>query len=193
MMFPAEQVYVEVTLREMGNHAHSLHAHLTQSQRDDLVENFNTKEDSHYVLICSYKVNAAGLNLQEKCRNVHLFTFGTSMAVTDQAIGRVIRIGQRDNVFIFEYRNMGFFHESICARNLQMAIPALFTSLNNDLFRSEGEPCASFDVGGWVIRDSQLCKLDDGEVPQEGDISSPEAIVGAIVNMMENTGVEDST
>jgi hypothetical protein len=59
------------------------------------------------------------------------------LAVIEQAIGRLIRIGQLDNVFILDYRNMGSFHESVVLRNIMKAVPGLLTALNADLFTSD--------------------------------------------------------
>jgi superfamily II DNA/RNA helicase len=51
VMFPTEQVYIKATLREIGIDAHSLYAHLSQSQRDEIIQSFNTKEDSYHVVL----------------------------------------------------------------------------------------------------------------------------------------------
>lgn len=55
------------------------------------------------VLIASYSVNAYGLNLHSKCRNIRLIDPAMSESIRQQAIGRVLRFGQESIVLVYEY------------------------------------------------------------------------------------------
>ena len=92
--FPAEQVYVAATLHEAKIDAQVFHAGLSAHNHSVLVDHFTREFNSCKVLVCSYSINSTGLNLQNLCQNIHLFSPGMSKLITDQAIGHVCRISQ---------------------------------------------------------------------------------------------------
>ena len=92
--FPAEQVYVAATLHEAKIDAQVFHAGLSAHDCSVLVDCFTREFNSCKVLVCSYSINSTGLNLQNLCQNIHLFSPGMSKLITDQAIGHVCRISQ---------------------------------------------------------------------------------------------------
>ncbi|PIG82055.1 hypothetical protein AARAC_000260 [Aspergillus arachidicola] len=56
------------------------HSGWNLTDRGKLIEKFNHSPSECMVLINSFSVNSAGLNLQNQCRNVHLFSPTTSKA-----------------------------------------------------------------------------------------------------------------
>lgn len=58
-----------------------------------LIEKFNHSLFGRMVQIDPFSVNSAGLNLQNQCRNAHLFPPTTPKEIRNQAIGRSFRWG----------------------------------------------------------------------------------------------------
>ena len=73
-------------LHLIGIDVQVFHAHLTTIKRTQTTALFNESHDQCMVLVCSYSVNSAGMNLQHMCQNVHLFDTPLSEAITLQAI-----------------------------------------------------------------------------------------------------------
>lgn len=63
----AQQFFVAAALRTAGIKAEVFHSELSIDQRHKLINRFTTKDDDAPVLVCSYQVNSAGVNLQAKC------------------------------------------------------------------------------------------------------------------------------
>lgn len=136
-MFPAEQVYIGAALAEAHIDAKVFHASLNSAQRTALIHKFTTERERCMVLIYSYSVNAAGLNLQSLCRNVHLFSEGTSKSVVNQAIGRVCRLGQKKAVLVYDYQVEKSFDMTLVLKNKIKAIPALVAQMRKGEFLAE--------------------------------------------------------
>lgn len=64
--FPDEEVYVSAVLTEAGID----HAGLTARERSIIVKSFTWDPDKWMVLVMSYSVSSAGLNLQNLCHNL---------------------------------------------------------------------------------------------------------------------------
>jgi SNF2 family DNA or RNA helicase len=186
VMFPGEQVYVEAVLHEAGIDAYAYHAGLAQGVRDKLVEDFNGSGDTHHVLVCSYMVTAAGLNLQTRCRNVHLYSAAMSVSVIEQSIGRVVRVGQNFVVFIYDYRAMDSFHETMVARMHIKAMAGMLTELNDNMFSMEPTH-AGVDMKNWVVRDGKLHQLKDEESRKEDDLHGSDDIIEALIALVSDT------
>ncbi|PYH90758.1 hypothetical protein BO71DRAFT_333775 [Aspergillus ellipticus CBS 707.79] len=95
------------------------------------------------------------------CHNIHLFSPSTSRAIFEQAIGRLVRVGQTHTVRVYEYRIPGTFNIYLADRNMQKAIPGLIVMICTGLapvLRNDG-----FSVEGWVIRDGNMVFLQPGE------------------------------
>ncbi|RAK86585.1 hypothetical protein BO79DRAFT_256994 [Aspergillus costaricaensis CBS 115574] len=88
----------------------------------------------------SYYVNAAGSNLQNLCHNTHMFNTPTSQALADQAIGRVLCVGQSQVVKISEYVVHDSFNTSVFIKDLTKAIPDPVATLNWELLRASRPP-----------------------------------------------------
>ncbi|PIG80565.1 hypothetical protein AARAC_003248 [Aspergillus arachidicola] len=84
--FPGEELYVCAVLKEARIDAVMLHAGLEHKERDEIVRTFNGPGDKVMVLVMSYLVNSASLNLQRYCHHVHLFSVATTKTTADQAM-----------------------------------------------------------------------------------------------------------
>ncbi|KAE8309793.1 hypothetical protein BDV41DRAFT_546879 [Aspergillus transmontanensis] len=63
--YPAEQVYVAAVMQEVGINYGVYHSGLNLTDRGKLIEEFNHSPSECMVLINSFSVNSAGLNLQD--------------------------------------------------------------------------------------------------------------------------------
>ncbi|UDD59055.1 hypothetical protein AFCA_006473 [Aspergillus flavus] len=185
--FPAEQIYVAAILKEANIDAEVFHAGLTRDERMNLVERFTQKHDECMVLICAYNVNAAGMNLQNLCRNVHILTMGLSKSVVNQAIGRVSRLGQERMTFVYEYRLRSSFDEDLVSRSERKALPGLVADLGEGFSFpsiSEGEEGLT---NRWVLRAGELYQLAPGELIGKEDITESRPILEELMRSMEDT------
>ncbi|KAB8079334.1 P-loop containing nucleoside triphosphate hydrolase protein [Aspergillus leporis] len=123
--FPAEQIYVSTVLREANIDTEVFHACLSRDERMEIIDQFAQKMDECMVLVCGYNINAAGLNLQSLCRNVHLLCVGISKSIVKQVIGRVSRLGQDRITFVYEYRVAGSFDGELVEKSESKALPGL--------------------------------------------------------------------
>lgn len=179
--FPGEQVYISAALTEAGIDHEVLHAGLTANERTRIVKRFIRDPNDCMVLVMSYLISSAGLNLQAMCRNVHLFSPATSKAITDQAIGRALRVGQNRTVFVYEYQVPNTFNIYLAERNLTKALPGLVTMMCTGLAPMLNESASGFSVEGWVIRDGELVALAKDEEPGEEDITDTSTIMDQVV------------
>ncbi|KAB8275464.1 P-loop containing nucleoside triphosphate hydrolase protein [Aspergillus minisclerotigenes] len=185
--FPAEQIYVAAVLKEANIDAEVFHARLTRDERMNLVERFTQKHDECMVLICAYNVNAAGMNLQNLCRNVHILTMGLSKSVVNQAIGRVSRLGQERMTFVYEYRLRSSFDKDLVSRSERKALPGLVADLGEGFSFpsiSEGEEGLT---NRWVLRAGELYQLAPGELIRKEDITESRPILEELMRSMEDT------
>lgn len=187
-MFPAEQVYIGAALVEANIDAKVFHASLSFSERASLINEFTTERDKCMVLICSYSINAAGLNLQQLCRNVHLFSEGTSKSVVNQAIGRVCRLGQQHVVLVYDYQVEKSFDMTLVLRNKMKAIPGLVAEMSGGEFLAEAGDDQSTEgpsLGGkWVVRNGKAYCLQENEQPQPEDKTSEDDVLPALVDLV---------
>ncbi len=87
------------------------HGSLTVGQREKLIEDFQTKDDNH-VMVLSLKAGGTGLNLT-KATNVIHYDLWWNPAVEEQATDRTYRIGQTNNVMVHRMITLGTFEEKI--------------------------------------------------------------------------------
>ena len=87
------------------------HGSLTVPQREELIDKFQTEEDSK-VMILSLKAGGTGLNLTSATNVIH-YDLWWNPAVEDQATDRTYRIGQEKNVMVHRMITLGTFEEKI--------------------------------------------------------------------------------
>ncbi|MEQ1744416.1 MAG: DEAD/DEAH box helicase [Saprospiraceae bacterium] len=96
-----------------GLQAPFLHGGLSRTQRDDMVEDFQTKKN-HRLLLLSLKAGGTGLNLTAASQVIH-FDLWWNPAVEAQATDRAFRIGQQRNVLVHRFITTATFEERINA------------------------------------------------------------------------------
>ncbi|KAI9041146.1 uncharacterized protein KD926_007416 [Aspergillus affinis] len=188
-----EQFFIAAALYHARIDCRVFHSELNSKERVELVRDFTTKVDECMVLICSYYVNAAGSNLQDLCRNVHLFDTPTSDPLKQQAIGRVSRVGQTRTVKIYDYIVSDSFNAGVFAKNLTKAVPDLVTTLNWDMFTDTldvtgDSSVPNFNIGIWVLnQDDTISKVRYAPmelVPKDQRLS-PEDVVKALISTIK--------
>jgi hypothetical protein len=189
--FPAQQALVNAVLRLCNIDCRVLHAALTHEERDRLIKEFNNSPDTAMVLICSYSVNATGLNLQARCRNTHLFDYPLSEGTVQQAVGRLRRLGQRWIVKVFEYRVPNSFNTRQITHTMSKAMPGLVADLDRALFRLNELDDGKVVISNWGLdEDGELVNWADGERPENIDDTSVDLLIGRIMEMMKSQVVE---
>lgn len=88
-----------------------LHGSLTRKQREQFVEDFQTKLHRK-IFILSLKAGGTGLNLTQ-AQNVIHFDLWWNPAVETQATDRAYRIGQKNKVIVHRLINKGTLEERI--------------------------------------------------------------------------------
>jgi SNF2 family DNA or RNA helicase len=77
------------------------HGGLTQEQKDDIIDStrgeLSQSEDRHEVLLLQLQSGGVGLNLQHFTKIIFMSPWWTA-ALMDQAVGRAVRIGQKEVV-----------------------------------------------------------------------------------------------
>lgn len=117
--FRDEMALLEARLKLVDSVAsvYSYHGGLTASQRSDVVEATRVardKADGHVVLLAQMHTAGTGLNLQHMDRVVFTSSWWTA-ALMDQAVGRVVRLGQKNQVIV---HNIMFDEEADSSLNI---------------------------------------------------------------------------
>lgn len=178
---PAEQGYVATTLKEANMDAEVFHSGLSPTERASLVQRFTRDPKSCMVLVCTYSVSSAGLNLQNLCRNVHIFSCPPNRSAVEQAIGRNARIGQDRVVLVYEYQLLNSFDMELVQRNKQKFIPGFIAEMSREAYEGRGDVNEVVDIGRWVLRDGELYQLIDNEIATSTDNADKDAILHAFL------------
>ena len=104
-------ILTKVISEECGTEPLFFHGSLTVPQREELINKFQTEEDSK-VMILSLKAGGTGLNLTSATNVIH-YDLWWNPAVEDQATDRTYRIGQDKNVMVHRMITLGTFEEKI--------------------------------------------------------------------------------
>lgn len=108
---PMLAYYYELVLQFIGINCRTLHADLGEGERKRLIADFNSDSwESTQVLIQMYTVGFAGTNLHKNCSRVIVGAQAHSLAVQWQAIHRVIRVGQTENVDVIRVKIPNSYH-----------------------------------------------------------------------------------
>jgi SNF2 family DNA or RNA helicase len=105
------------------------HGMLSDSQRDKIIDDFQNKEEER-VLLMSVKAGGLGLTLTRANHVFHIDQWWNP-SVSDQAVGRARRIGQKKTVFVTSLLAMNTIEERI--QNLLQRKRELFASVIDDL------------------------------------------------------------
>ena len=140
-------------------------AHQSPEQRDRYKDLFNISETEAMVLIIPFAVGAIGLNLQQRCRRVHIVESAHNDSTLGQAIGRTRRLGNPNSVvYIYQYYIGGTFDDVIVRRNIEKAIPEAMAELNRQLFSgADDDTQASVDIGEWCLVNGHLVRVEEAQ------------------------------
>ncbi len=98
---------------ELGLTAHFYHGGCTQTQRNEMIKDFQENPESK-ILILSLKAGGTGLNLTAASQVIH-YDLWWNPAIEAQATDRAFRIGQTRNVQVHRFITKGTFEEKINA------------------------------------------------------------------------------
>jgi len=104
-------VLIKMIHRQFGLEPLFLHGGTTRSQRDSMVEDFQTRRN-RWIFILSLKAGGTGLNLTGASHVIH-YDLWWNPAVESQATDRAYRIGQEKNVMVNRLITRGTFEEKI--------------------------------------------------------------------------------
>lgn len=104
-------ILTKILAEEFNEDPLFFHGSLTVGQREKLIEEFQTKQDNH-IMVLSLKAGGTGLNLT-KATNVIHYDLWWNPAVEEQATDRTYRIGQDKNVMVHRMITLGTFEEKI--------------------------------------------------------------------------------
>jgi len=80
----------------------SYHGSLSQAEKDEVLEASHESQEGHDILLLQLQSGGVGLNLQHFSKIVFMSPWWTS-AMMDQAIGRAVRIGQKEIVEVTHF------------------------------------------------------------------------------------------
>ena len=104
-------ILTQILADEFNEQPLFFHGSLSVGQREELIDNFQTKNDNH-IMVLSLKAGGTGLNLT-KATNVIHYDLWWNPAVEEQATDRTYRIGQTNNVMVHRMITLGTFEEKI--------------------------------------------------------------------------------
>jgi hypothetical protein len=154
-----------------GLQAAQLRADLTAAERDTLVQSFQEKEDEVQILICSYSVSCASLNLHMLCRTVIESELAPCEGVRQQMLGRIRRRGQMRWCRHICLTTKDSFNTRQAAMSLLKSLPALMTQLNLEVFGSHGaetDEDRDYMLGDYVRLEDDIYSIDDPVVADMG-------------------------
>ena len=149
---------------------------LEADERDRYKDLFNLSDKEAMVLIIPFAVRATGLNLQQRCRRVHIVESAHNDSTLSQAISHTRRLGNPNSVvYVYQYYIDGTFDDVIVRRNIEKAIPEAMTELNRQIFSgADDDTQASVDIGEWCLINGHLVRVEEAEnmvVEEDGDLS----------------------
>jgi len=140
--FHKEMALIEAMLEEAGITVEQYHGGMSETHRNDVLD--RARKPACQVLLIQIRSGGVGLNLQEFNRVVFTSPYWTS-AMMDQAIGRAVRIGQKDVVQVYHLlmdtdmgRNIDTFTADIAEAKRAMG-EAYFAAADGDDLDSEDE------------------------------------------------------
>lgn len=164
-------------MKSAGLKAEQLRADLKPLDRDELIRQFNEDPDKCQVLICSYAVSVAGVNMHKMCRTVIEYEPAPCEGVRQQMIGRVRRRGQNRWVRHITLVIKDSFNSQQNAISLLRSLPMLMTQLNLEVFGS-GEENGEHTLGDYVIFENDLYPVEDAKVAgKDLKVVSPEDLL----------------
>jgi hypothetical protein len=99
--FPGSEYLAETVIRLLSFDIASIRAGMSNKYRDDIAARFNDESSPLQVLFGTYATVSVGLNLNRACHHLVLFEHGVNANQELQAIGRVHRLNQQHEQYIY--------------------------------------------------------------------------------------------
>ncbi|KAJ4326067.1 hypothetical protein N0V94_000229 [Neodidymelliopsis sp. IMI 364377] len=162
---PAQAEWLEHVLTLCGIVVAQLRPDLTQREQDRILRDFNSAEGKIRVLICSYMVSCAGLNLQKQCRTSIEYEPPPNESVRTQELGRVRRRGQPSpwvrHITLLTKDTLNTKQDS---EAILKNLPSLMTQLNMEVWGRADDDGRTYRLGEFVLHKGELCPADDPKV-----------------------------
>lgn len=139
-------------------------------ERDRIIDAFNDHDKKAMICIMTYAIGSTGLNMQKRCRRVHVVESAHNLGVLQQALGRARRLGNPfDVVYLYEYFVENTFDDRAVWKNIEKAVPEAMAHLNLQIFHGGDDSEGEFDIGDWVIENGELVRLEDSNIDTDED------------------------
>ena len=120
----------------------------TSYERDCIIEDFNNDDEKAIVCLMTYAVRSTGLDMQHRCRQVHVVEAAYNLDAATQALGRVRRLENPSHVvYLCEYYVENTFDDRSGCKNIEKYIPEAMATLNQTIFNGGDESTGGLDVG----------------------------------------------
>lgn len=132
VMYPAEQEVLLDILDVLEIKATALKSGQGLRARTNALREFNfTGRKSPVVMVICHMLQTEGLNMHEACPNAHLFDIPFTEPAKQQAIGRIMRMGQKQAVTIIKYSTANTFNIENIRNTMTKHVPQLVAELDH--------------------------------------------------------------
>ena len=122
------------------------------NERDCIIEDFNNEDEKSMVCLMTYAVGSTGLNMQHRCRRVHVIEAAHNLGVLTQALGCVRRLGNPSYVvYLYEYYVENTFDDRSVWKNIEKFVPEAMATLKQTIFNGGDDSTGELDVGGYTV------------------------------------------
>lgn len=162
--FPAQQILLHAIFSVFNLKVDMVTSDLTEPERRKIIADFCKENRKGKVLILSYHISAAGLNLQSTCHLAEHFDTPYNQATREQADGRIRRLGQTHDCYSWAFGIKGTFNDTQLANFISKAMANNYSEMNPEIFDVEvsadqygKKECK---VGNMVLVDGKMCQGD---------------------------------
>jgi hypothetical protein len=184
---PAVQLLLLGIFRALGIDAIAYTADLNMKERNDATSAFNKEKDKAMILIGTFDVGSAGLNLQYLCHYAVFFDSAPNRGMASQASGRLWRMNQKETVVQFEMTMDQTFQSYIVTHTLQRSLPGVMAELSLPMtLQKDASGETHLVVGDWYLIDGRLVSASDPEaedLPPTQKKLTPKELITAIVDL----------
>ncbi|KAH6633017.1 SNF2 family N-terminal domain-containing protein [Boeremia exigua] len=176
---PFQMEWLDTVCRLCGLRSRQLRADLSTQERDELIELFLYDPHSPQILICSYLISCAGVNMHLRCRTVIEFEPAPCQGVRDQMVGRVRRKNQTRFCRHITITTKDSFNTQQDAVTLLRSLPMLMTQLDLDVFgTNEADTDRDRALGDWVLHNDDIIPANDPRVAGlDLDVIDPDTLL----------------
>jgi hypothetical protein len=160
----ASNLWLQV-LKLCGITTAQLRTDLRAGELNKILGDFNSSDGKIQVLICSYMVSCAGLNMQKYCRTSIEYEPPPNEPVRKQELGRVRRRGQQStwirHITLLTKDTLNTKQDS---EAILKNLPNLLTQLNMDVWGNGEDEEKTYALGEFVLYEGKLVPVDDPNV-----------------------------